>query len=195
MSSLIQEIERATTAVLQRVSIVARNIVTDISNTINQGIQCFNFGRKQNTQCTYPSASSSSFSHLQAPQHPQTAPIHDDHTAFLACFEQQYGTTHPFFYTCSFEDRMKLARDEFKFMFMYLHSPRHPYVYSFCKETLCCEVVVQFLDANFVSWGGVVDWGEGMFLSSTLRPNSYPFCALIAPSADNSISVLQQVHF
>ncbi|CAM8912662.1 unnamed protein product [Rhodiola kirilowii] len=198
MSSLIQKINRASaeaeascTNIVGIISTVARNIVTDISRAVNQGISSFKTViRHNNTQCSYPLVGSTQ---LQVPQQSQAASVLDDHSAFLACFEQQHGTLHPFFYTCSFEDGMKLARDELKFMFMYLHSPLHPFVHSFCRETLCCEVVVQFLDANFVSWGGVAEWGEGVHMCSTLKPNSFPFCALIAPSADNSISVLQQI--
>ncbi|KAI3737337.1 hypothetical protein L2E82_27335 [Cichorium intybus] len=112
---------------------------------------------------------------------------------FLAGFEQQYGTTHPFFYACRFIDALKMARDEQKFVFLYLHSPNHPFTPHFCKDTLCTEVVVQFLDANFVSWGGVADHGEGLHMATTLRPASFPFCAVVAPSSGHNLDVVQQM--
>uniref|UniRef100_A0A7N0RAB2 UBX domain-containing protein n=1 Tax=Kalanchoe fedtschenkoi TaxID=63787 RepID=A0A7N0RAB2_KALFE len=197
MSSLIQEMERARAAgeasctnILQRVATVSRNIVLEVSRAMNQGIQSFKAGIRYNSsQCSHPSASASSQLHIP----PQPVAVQDDHGAFLACFEQQHGATHPFFYTCSFEDAVKLARDERKFVFMYLHSPQHPFAQSFCRETLRREVIVQFLDANFVSWGGIAESGEGMRMASAMRPASYPFCAVIAPSPDSSISVLQQI--
>ncbi|XVE57178.1 hypothetical protein DITRI_Ditri04bG0071000 [Diplodiscus trichospermus] len=113
--------------------------------------------------------------------------------AFLASFEQQYGTTHPFFYACSFMQALKIAEDEHKFMFMYLHSPEHPFTPSFCSGTLCSDLAVQFLDANFVCWGAIADRGEGSQMAATMQPGSFPFCAVIAPTAGNSIAVLQQM--
>ncbi|XWS60772.1 hypothetical protein CRYUN_Cryun07bG0065600 [Craigia yunnanensis] len=113
--------------------------------------------------------------------------------AFLASFEQRYGTTHPFFYACSFMQALKIAEEEHKFIFMYLHSPEHPFTPSFCSGTLCSELVVQFLDANFVCWGEIADRGEGLQMAATLQPVSFPFCAVITPAAGNSIAVLQQM--
>jgi FAS-associated factor 2 len=127
---------------------------------------------------------------LQPPQEPLIAP---EEWTFLSVFEQQYGSTHPFFYACQFMEALKTAEDEHKFMFMYLHSPQHPFTPSFCWETLCSELVVQFLDANFVCWGALADRGEGLQMAVTLQPASFPCCAVIAPAAGNSIAVLQQV--
>ncbi|XP_059643805.1 plant UBX domain-containing protein 10-like [Cornus florida] len=128
----------------------------------------------------------------QQPQEQQPVMIQEE-WAFLASFEQQYGTTHPFFYACRFVEALKIAQDEHKFMFMYLHSPEHPFTPSFCRETLCSEVVVQFLDANFVCWGTLANGGEGLHMASTLRPASFPFCAVVAPAPSDNISVLQQM--
>ncbi|XP_021292257.1 plant UBX domain-containing protein 10-like [Herrania umbratica] len=124
------------------------------------------------------------------PQQPLVVP---EEWAFLASFEQQYGITHPFFYACSFMEALKMAEAEHKLMFMYLHSPEHPFTPSFCSGTLCSELVVQFLDANFVCWGAIADRGEGLQMAATLQPASFPFCAMIAPAAGNSIAVLQQM--
>lgn len=86
-----------------------------------------------------------------------------------------------------------MAQDEHKFVFLYLHLPNHPFTPHFCKETLCSEVVVQFLDANFVSWGGIADQAEGLHMATTLRPASYPFCAVVAPGSGHNLDVVQQV--
>lgn len=112
---------------------------------------------------------------------------------FLASFERRYGSTHPFFYACRLVDALKIAKDERKFVFVYLHSPDHPFTPSFCRETLCSEVVVQYLDANFVSWGALADSGEGLQMVAMLRPSSFPFCAVVAPATGDSMVVLQQV--
>lgn len=112
---------------------------------------------------------------------------------FLATFEQQYGSTHPLFYACHFMEALKIAEDEKKFLFMYLHSPEHPFTPSFCRQTLCSELSVQYLNANFVCWGALENKGQGMQMATLLRPASFPFCAVIAPSTGDNIAVLQQV--
>ncbi|KAI7755470.1 hypothetical protein M8C21_027017 [Ambrosia artemisiifolia] len=112
---------------------------------------------------------------------------------FLAGFEQHFGVTHPFFYACRFVEVLKMAQDEHKFVFLYLHSPDHPFTPPFCKDTLCSEVVVQFLDANFVSWGGVATSGEGMHLAATVQPTTFPFCAVLARGLDDSLVVVQKL--
>ncbi|GAB4845734.1 hypothetical protein Ancab_039136 [Ancistrocladus abbreviatus] len=117
----------------------------------------------------------------------------NDEWAFLTDFEDRYGSMHPLFYVCRFVEALKIAQDEHKFMFMYLHSPDHPFTASFCRDTLCSELVVQFLDANFVSWGGLADRGEALHMAATLRPASFPFCAVIAPASGDNIAVLQQI--
>nr|KAJ0226863.1 hypothetical protein LSAT_V11C100011410 [Lactuca sativa] len=113
--------------------------------------------------------------------------------SFLSCFEQHFGIIHPFFYACRFVEALKMAQDEHKFVFLYLHLPNHPFTPHFCKETLCSEVVVQFLDANFVSWGGIADQGEGLHMATTLQPASYPFCAIVAPGSNHNLDVVQQM--
>uniref|UniRef100_A0A803P997 Uncharacterized protein n=1 Tax=Cannabis sativa TaxID=3483 RepID=A0A803P997_CANSA len=50
---------------------------------------------------------------------------------FVASFEHQYGFTHPCFYTCHFMEALEIAKEENKFLFMYL---QHPFTPSFCRE-------------------------------------------------------------
>ncbi|VVA30466.1 PREDICTED: plant UBX domain-containing 10 [Prunus dulcis] len=127
---------------------------------------------------------------LQQPEEPL---IGLDVSAFLPTFEQQYGTMHPFFYACHFMEALKISEGEHKFLFMYLHSPEHPFTPSFCRETLSSELMVQFLDANFVSWGALADRGEGLQMAATMNPSCFPFCAVIAPAPGESIAVLRQM--
>lgn len=165
---------------VRRMVNLPRSIIGGFSNLIGLGGRRSNKNQSLNFQ-------------LPQPQYQQEQLVVPDEWAFLSSFEQQYGSTHPFFYACRFMEALKMAEDENKFMFMYLHSTEHPFAQSFCRETLCSELVVQFLDANFVSWGALVDRGEGLQMATTLCPASYPFCAVVAPAPGNSLAVLQQV--
>ncbi|KAI3763153.1 hypothetical protein L1987_53604 [Smallanthus sonchifolius] len=86
-----------------------------------------------------------------------------------------------------------MAQDEHKFVLLYLHSRNHPFTSPFCKDTLCSEVVVQFLDANFMSWGGFADRGEGLRLATTVQPTTFSFCAVVARSSEGSLVVVQKM--
>ncbi|KAG8378812.1 hypothetical protein BUALT_Bualt07G0023800 [Buddleja alternifolia] len=179
--------------IIRRMINLPRNILVGCSRAINQGIDLIASGGRrnhyhhhnphQNLQYFQPPLNFPS----QNPNHPQ------EEWDFLATFEQQYGTMHPFFYACWFKDALKIGEDEHKLMFMYIHSPEHPFTPSFCRETLCSEVVVQFLDANFVCWGGLASRGEGLQMATALGVSSFPFCAVVAPAAGDNLAVLQQL--
>lgn len=188
MSWSMRESSRATrevsfNGIVRRMVNLPRSIAGGFCRVMGHGIGRIGIGgrRDQNPIPNFP---------LQPPQEPLIAP---EEWTFLSVFEQQYGSTHPFFYACQFMEALKTAEDEQKFMFMYLHSPQHPFTPSFCWETLCSELVVQFLNANFVCWGALADRGEGLQMAVTLQPASFPCCAVIAPAAGNSIAVLQQM--
>ncbi|KAL5538355.1 hypothetical protein UlMin_044534 [Ulmus minor] len=168
--------------IVRRMVSLPRNLFGGFSRVMGHGIDFRGHGRRNPT--IPPSFQ------LQTPEDPISNP---EEYNFLSTFEQQYGCLHPFFYACSFMEALKLAENEHKFLFLYLHSPEHPFTRSFCRETLCSELAVQYLDANFVCWGALADRGEGLQMASMLRPASFPFCALIAPAAGESIAVLQQI--
>ncbi|MQM06576.1 hypothetical protein Taro_039403 [Colocasia esculenta] len=135
-------------------------------------------------------------SHHRCQQPPEQQPpplLPPEEYQFLHTFEQHYGEAHPFFYACSFADALRLAEAESKFVFLYLHDPAHPYTASFCGGTLCLELVTQFLDANFVSWGACATVGEGTRVAQALRAPGFPFCAVVAPASGDTFAVLQQV--
>ncbi|CAA2934247.1 plant UBX domain-containing 10-like [Olea europaea subsp. europaea] len=187
--------EAARNGFVRRMVNLPRSILGEFSRAMGQGIDLVTQGRRRNYYQSpnfpsqnphYPIADPLDF-------HPQEPPMVQEEWAFLAKFEEQYGTLHPFFYACRLMEALKIAADEHKFLFMYIHSPEHPFTPPFCRETLCSEVVVQFLDANFVSWGGLSNGGEGLQMATTLRVSSFPFCAVVAPASGDSLAVLQQM--
>ncbi|XP_055827970.1 plant UBX domain-containing protein 10-like [Solanum dulcamara] len=189
--------------IVRRMVSLPRSIMGGFSRVMDQGMDLMGIGGRRNHQAQLP--------HPNFPyQHPYEFPFQDpfdfppqinphdpsmvqEEWAFLNNFEQEYGTEHPFFYACKFMDALKIAKDEHKFLFVYFHSPQHPFTPSFCSETLCCDLVVQFLDANYVCWGALADRGEGLQMATSLRASSFPFCALVAPAPGDSIAVLQQL--
>ncbi|KAJ0804474.1 putative UBX domain, Ubiquitin-like domain superfamily, Thioredoxin-like superfamily [Helianthus annuus] len=186
MSSPLDMLETSCTRLVRRVV----NLPRAISRVVDQGLDLMTAagGRRNHHQFPPPSVP---LHHHPPPYQPTNN--FQSNWDFLAGFEQQFGVTHPFFYACRFVEVLKMAQDEHKFVFLYLHSPDHPFTPPFCKDTLCAEVVVQFLDANFMSWGGVANVGEGMHLAAAVQPTTFPFCAIVARGSDDSLVVVQKM--
>ncbi|GFZ12016.1 hypothetical protein Acr_23g0004010 [Actinidia rufa] len=188
MSSMMRGGGRATgeafcNGIVRRMVSLPRSLLGGVSRVMHHGIDLIGNRRKYNHHIP---------SNFPLPYPPQPTIVHDE-WAFLTGFEQQYGASHPFFYACRFPEALKMAREEHKFVFLYLHSPDHPFTPAFCRETLGSELVVQFLDANFVCWGAIANMGEGQQMSGTLQPASFPFCAVVAPAYGDNLAVLQQI--
>ncbi|XP_008811136.2 plant UBX domain-containing protein 10-like [Phoenix dactylifera] len=171
---MIQELRASCTELVRRIARLPLSIIEGISRAIGHGAP------RRGPQ------------NLQSQQQPGLLMIPEE-WLFVTLLEQQYGSTHPFFYACRFLEALRIAKDESKFVFLYLHAPDNPYTAPFCRDTLRSQLVVEFLDANFVSWGAVADRGEGSEMAVTLKAGSFPFCAVVAPTSGDSIAVLQQV--
>ncbi|KAL6493515.1 hypothetical protein OROGR_032294 [Orobanche gracilis] len=178
---------------VRRMVNIPRSLLDEFSRAMNQGLDLIE-GRRNYHQNLH-SQQSSTFDPFRNPSNfpPQHPPMVQEEWAFLSTFEQQYGTIHPFFYACRFTDALKIARDEHKLMLMYIHSPEHPFIPSFCRETLCSELIVEFLDANYVCWGGLASRGEGLQMANSLRVSSFPFCAVVDSADGDNLSVLEQL--
>ncbi|KAJ1398258.1 UBX domain [Sesbania bispinosa] len=172
--------------IVRRMTSLPRSIMGGISRAMGDGMGFVGIGRRRNQHTNFPLQP-------QSPLLQQDPLLVPEEWTFLESFEQQYGTKHPFFYACRFMEAMRLTQQDQKFMFMYLHSPDHPFANVFCKDTLCSELVIQFLDVNFICWGALADRGEGLQMVASLRPDSFPCCAVISPAPSDSIVVLQQL--
>ena len=112
---------------------------------------------------------------------------------FLKTFKRQYGDYHPAFQAVSFMEALRRAGQEFKFLFVYLHSTEHMDTPLFCGGTLCNKTVVKFINQHFIAWGGDVRESEGYQMSNSLKASTFPFCAVVMGSFNMRIAVLQQV--
>lgn len=121
------------------------------------------------------------------------SPAASEAADFVAGFERDYGTTGPNFVPLGFMDALQRSRQEFKLLFVYLHSPEHPDTPVFCERSLCSEVVAAFVNENFVSWGGSIRSSEGFKMSNSLKASQFPFCAVVMAATNQRIALLQQV--
>ncbi|KAL4333605.1 hypothetical protein GQ457_07G031140 [Hibiscus cannabinus] len=112
---------------------------------------------------------------------------------FVAAFERDYPMTRPNFVGEAFMDALQRSRNALKLLFVYLHSPDHPDSTVFCERTLCSEAVAAFVNENFVAWGASIRASEGFKMSNSLKASRFPFCAVVMPTTNQRIALLQQV--
>ncbi|XP_076895010.1 plant UBX domain-containing protein 10-like [Bidens hawaiensis] len=112
---------------------------------------------------------------------------------FVSRFTCEFGDRRPNFVTEGFMDALQRSRCEFKLLFVYLHSPDQLEAKSFCESTLCNEVLLEFVNENFVAWGGSIRGNEGFRMSNSLKAFRFPFCAVAMGGTSNTIALLQQV--
>ncbi|XP_073052120.1 plant UBX domain-containing protein 10-like [Primulina eburnea] len=112
---------------------------------------------------------------------------------FVSRFERSYGSARPNFLADSFMDALQRSRQEYKLLFVYLHSPDHQDTPVFCENTLCNDVFVAFVNENFVAWGGSVKASEGFKMSNSLKASRFPFCAVVMAATNQRIALLQQI--
>ncbi|RWS24860.1 FAS-associated factor 2-like protein [Leptotrombidium deliense] len=111
---------------------------------------------------------------------------------FVENFETKYGTNHPVFYLGTYSQALNDAKNELKFLLVYLHSEQHQDTPEFCRDVLTYSEVVNYINRNNVLfWGCSVQLPEGYRVSQALRENTYPFLALIALK-DNRMTVVKR---
>jgi FAS-associated factor 2 len=112
----------------------------------------------------------------------------NDTQRFIELFNLQHGTVHPTAHVGTFREAVDVAKRDFKFLVVYLHSPHHQDTMAFLRETLCTEVIQDFVDDNFVFWMGTLLFTEGYNTSSLLRASGFPYIAVIT-TIDNATTV------
>jgi len=90
------------------------------------------------------------------------------------------GERQPRFFEGTYSQAAHKAREENKFLLVYLHSSMHSDSPRFCREVLCTENVASFLEENFILWGGDITTTEAYRLSNQFGVTSYPFFAVVA---------------
>ncbi|GIM16288.1 hypothetical protein Vretimale_18946 [Volvox reticuliferus] len=114
-------------------------------------------------------------------------------TNFVAAFKAAYGDRHPRWQESGWRVACQQARREFKFLFVYLHSPEHEDTDVFCRTVLTCPDVVDYINANFVSWGGDVTASDAFVLSqqTQMAATRFPYVALLSMApADNRVQLV-----
>ncbi|KAJ8247165.1 hypothetical protein GJAV_G00259500 [Gymnothorax javanicus] len=102
-----------------------------------------------------------------------------DVVSFIHNFEEKYGRSHPVFYQGTYSQALNDAKRELRFLLVYLHGDDHQDTDDFCRNTLCREEVLTFINTRMLFWACSTSKPEGYRVSQALRENAYPFLAVI----------------
>lgn len=84
--------------------------------------------------------------------------------------------------TTGFAAAQEQATQQQSLLLIYLHSPLHRSSDAFCKNVLCHESMVNFINQpNIIALGVSVHTAQGAYLAQLLQTSCYPFLALLQP--------------
>lgn len=102
-----------------------------------------------------------------------------DVLSFIRLYEENYGYDHPVFYQGTYSQALNDAKQELRFLLVYLHCEEHQDTAKFCRHTLPHREVISYVNSNMLFWACSVTTSEGYRVSQALRENGYPFLAVI----------------
>ncbi|MEW5314494.1 MAG: hypothetical protein WDW38_005990 [Sanguina aurantia] len=115
--------------------------------------------------------------------------------AFTANFAATYGEVHPRWVATSCKQATANAVRSLKFLMVYLHAPEHQDTDHFCSGTLCLPEVADYINDNFIAWGGDICSSDAYTLASRLHVTTFPTVALLAtsPGGEGRVQLVVQV--
>ncbi|KAJ8683205.1 hypothetical protein QAD02_018997 [Eretmocerus hayati] len=108
---------------------------------------------------------------------------------FIRAYEEQYGTSHPVFYQGSYSQALSDAKQELRFLLVYLHKDESPEVDQWCRDTLGDSTLIRFVNTHTLLWACNIKSGEGYKVAEALRSGTYPFLAVIVLK-DNKMTIV-----
>jgi len=104
---------------------------------------------------------------------------------FTQQLKEQYPDL-PNFVEGTYREACRLARNQSRSLFVYIHCQQHEDTKKFIQDSLCNEAVRDYLNANFVCWAGSVTQTDTYKLCTRLRVESYPCIAVVNPHREAS---------
>lgn len=112
------------------------------------------------------------------PQRQVTDPV-GDVMRFIKFFDETYGRDHPTFYQGSYNQALSDAKQELRFLLVYLHKDNDEECNAFCRNTLSSPAVAEFVNASMLFWACSVSTGEGRRVANNVQENTFPFLGVI----------------
>ncbi|KAL2716093.1 FAS-associated factor 2-A isoform X1 [Vespula squamosa] len=113
----------------------------------------------------------------------------EDVMTFIRSYEERYGNVHPVFYQGSYSQALSDAKQELRFLLVYLQKDEAQDTDQWCRNTLNDPEVIRFINTHTLFWACNVQSGEGYKVAESLKSGSYPFLATIVLK-DNRMTIV-----
>ncbi|KAI5749111.1 hypothetical protein M8J76_004728 [Diaphorina citri] len=109
---------------------------------------------------------------------------------FITHFNETYGLNHPVLYQGSYGQALSDAKQELRFLLVYLHEQDDQDCNQFCRSTLTDPEVIDYISTNnMICWACSTSTGEGYKVEQIMQPGAYPFVAIIVLK-DNKMTIV-----
>ncbi|XP_012270330.1 FAS-associated factor 2 [Orussus abietinus] len=113
----------------------------------------------------------------------------EDVVNFIRLYEERCSDSHPVFYQGSYSQALSDAKQELRFLLVYLHKDESPEIDRWCRTTLGDPDVVRYVNTHTLFWACNTHSGEGYKVSEALKSGTYPFLAVIVLK-DNRMTIV-----
>ncbi|CAH0589051.1 unnamed protein product [Chrysodeixis includens] len=86
---------------------------------------------------------------------------------------------HPVFYQGTYAQALNDAKNELRFLIVYLHSESATETQNFCRTTLADQDVIQYINTHALFWGCSVESAEGWRVAQSVGGRRYPLLCVV----------------
>ncbi|XP_028166777.1 FAS-associated factor 2 [Ostrinia nubilalis] len=86
---------------------------------------------------------------------------------------------HPVFYQGTYAQALNDAKNELRFLIVYLHSESATETQNFCRTTLADPEVIQYINTHALFWGCSVETAEGWRVAQSVGGRRYPLLCVV----------------
>ncbi|CAG9564728.1 unnamed protein product [Danaus chrysippus] len=86
---------------------------------------------------------------------------------------------HPVFYQGTYAQALNDAKNELRFLIVYLHSESATETQNFCRTTLADPDVIQYINTHALFWGCSIDTSEGWRVAQSVGGRRYPLMCVV----------------
>ncbi|XP_059052613.1 FAS-associated factor 2 [Achroia grisella] len=101
-----------------------------------------------------------------------------DVMGFISSYTSRYNP-HPVFYQGTYAQALNDAKNELRFLIVYLHSDSATETQNFCRSTLADPEVIQYINTHALFWGCSVDTAEGWRVAQSVGGRRYPLLCVV----------------
>ncbi|XP_013199412.1 FAS-associated factor 2 [Amyelois transitella] len=101
-----------------------------------------------------------------------------DVMGFINSYTARYNP-HPVFYQGTYAQALNDAKNELRFLIVYLHSDAAQETQNFCRSTLADPEVIQYINTHALFWGCSIDNAEGWRVAQSVGGRRYPLLCVV----------------